>query len=269
MNKYNRDNIKSDMIKAVIMRADFSGITDINLYVDRLKQSDIVNKAFDKMSTIRGESNSIDNFSAETDDITLPISEKPKSNLYHFHECNVVGPKDTYLDISENYICLQIFCDNDYSGSKGYSKVFAECINLLKDYDSYISINRIGIRKVDSVELNEESERNNYFNQNFIVGECIATRNESNSRNLNLANLTQVIKQNSISINIVQQVRPDKDKITAILDIDAFITGKTLHDNLGDKLESFIYNDMQDTMFEQFVNCMSETYLESHLKQQK
>ena len=66
-------------------------------------------------------------------------------------------------------ICLTINCNGAYEGSEKYTDFLIKVLDVLAKVNSFIYINRQGIRKIDSVEVKSLTELTSFFDDNYVV----------------------------------------------------------------------------------------------------
>lgn len=260
MSSYTRDNILSPMLKVVVIRVDFTGLTNLEEFVNRIKMEDFLKESFDRMLLIPCQRMSVSFKPRGIEDGQLPYTEAQKSILYRFTGCKIPGAKEVTLDLEADSITLAINCDESYGGSKEYSKLMALIINKLRVHDSYVSITRLGVRKIDTQVLKKEETIEDYFNDNYTVKNSWRL-SPLKSKSI----LTELIDIDDVSINVTQHIDYDNEKRERLIfDVDAFIEGGVLQDVLSqDMITEILYRKMQDYMFDLFVSVASVKYLES------
>lgn len=260
MSSYTRDNLLSPMLKVVVIRVDFTGLTNLEEFVNRIKTENLLKKSFDRMYLIPCQRMSVSFKPRGYEDGQLPYTEAQKSLLYRFTGCKIPGAKEVTLDIDADSITLAINCDESYVGSKKYSEFMAWIINELRVHDCYVSINRLGVRKIDTQVLKKEETIEDYFNDNYTVKNSwrlLPHRSKSI--------LTELIDIDNVSLNVTQHIDYDnEERERLIFDVDAFIEGIALQDVLSqNNTAEILYRKMQDCMFDLFVSVASAKYLES------
>lgn len=263
MSKYERTNIKSDMLKMVIIRFDYSGATNIVDFVNKIKMSDFMRSAFSKMRPMEQRQLSMSLRPRELYEGRMPLTQRQTSTLYHFFECQLHQGIEAYLDINIESTLLVVNINKAYEGSGKFTEFMAWLLFELHQYDRFISIDRIGIRKIDGQEITEERNFEYYFNDNYYVVKSWKAKPDKNK-----VNLTEMFIDEKVNFNVTQQIeRPHgkKGKVFAIYDIDAFIVNGDINEMLEDKTKmiNFLDSDMQEKMFRMFENVVTETYLES------
>ena len=259
MKTYTRDNILSPMLKTVIIRADFEGLTDLSSFISRIKLSEKMKNAFEKMKILPKQRMKVSFSPKAIEDGQLPITESQNSIIYKFYDCIIGGASKATLDIEPNSITLAIDCQKNYSGSKPYSIFMGWIIDELCSFDSYVVIKRLGVRKIDVQVLNEGEDIDYYFNEKYAVAQSW-----KNSPSKTKSILTELFEENNISFNVVQYIDcVDGEHERLIYDVDAFLSGDILREILREgNVSDILYHDMQDRMFDLFVSVASTKYLD-------
>lgn len=132
-------------------------------------------------------------------------------------------------------------------------------ISELRLHDSFVSINRLGVRKIDVQVLNEGESIGAYFNENYSV-----SKSWQSVPNKSKSVLTELIEKDNINFNVTQHIDITNDgKERLIYDVDAFLQGQHLSMALIEgNVEELLYHDMQDLMFDLFTSVASSEYLE-------
>lgn len=257
--EYTRDNISSEMLKTVIIRFDYVGGTNITQFVDEIKQQDFIKEAFGALHKIEKPQYSITVNTSDIEAGLLPTAERQKSTIYRFSQCTYDEGLNVILDVSDESVCLTIDCRRNYQGSDRYTELIGKLIPKLKDFDSFISVGRIGIRKIDSQIIAKDDEISNYFNENFVAS-CSWHKSPKER-----VNYVDFFKIGRVNFNMIQHISRNRNgEIQAILDVDAFIVNGDIEALINDEAQliDFMNNEMQDRMFELFVSCASKSYLE-------
>lgn len=129
----------------------------------------------------------------------------------------------------------------------------------LVQFDPYICIERIGVRKIDAQVITEGRHLSDYFNENYLAAQSwYASRKEK-------VNFTELYKIGRVNFNVVQHIdRLPTAETRAIFDVDAYIVNGDISALMKDKIEldRLLNEEVQDKMFEMFVSYASKDYLE-------
>lgn len=256
---YTRDNISSKMLKTVIFRFDYAGGTDLTRFVNEIKQLDAIKGVFNSLRRIDAPRYNITVNTRDIEAGRLPLAEKQESAIFRFYDCKYDTGVNVILDVSATSVCLTIDCRENYHGSKRYTELMGQLIHSLKTMDSFVSVQRIGIRKIDAQEIGESECISDYFNENYVAAQSWY---RSPKQQINYAEFFQIGR---VNFNVVQHISSSKNgNPQAILDVDAFIENGDINSLIDDpkSLADFMNYEMQDKMFEMFVYYASKSYLE-------
>lgn len=262
MRKYTRNNIYSEMLKTVIMRLDFSGATDLNSIVDKIKRLDCVQKAFGAMHTFDKQNYTVNLRPNNPNGGELPFSQLQHSTVYRFQDYKLHKECSARLDIDDDSLVLVVDCNEHYPGSTEFTDLFIELMCEIRKHDQYIAFERLGVRKIDIHVLGEEEKISEYFNEHFVV-----SQSWSNLPAKKMSSLTELLTLDDVNFNIVQRIdnvnANQKVQTRLIFDIDSYIEGATLSKAIKeDCIKYYLHGKMQDQMFDMFVNVASTSYLE-------
>lgn len=254
-----RENLKSDMLKTVVIRFDYTGMTNFRMFVEKLKRKEWMQEAFDGLRIIRPIRQ---NIIVPTKTATLPVGDRVRNVTYHFEKCSLEPYSDAVFDVSEDCLCLTVNCSEHYSGSKSYTVFMTKVLSLLRQTDKYVSLERVGIRKIDFIGLKNLEQIFSFFNERFVVAQNWNNWKRETTQ-------TELLQIDDFYFNVVQHIRKmADDDFRIVLDIDAY-AGDELLQILGRQpSETFevLDQNMQNIMFSLYVNVLAESYIDSHLR---
>lgn len=263
MKKYTRDNIYSEMLKAVIIRLDFSGVINIGSFVDMIKQSEAIKSKFAILEEIPQRELNVSFLPEDAGTGGLPITKAQDKTIFRFSRWKDTTNSEARLDIDNTSMTLSIDCRNNYKGSGEYSSLMISLMNDVVKHDQFVKFQRLGVRKIDAQILNDENHINDYFNDNFTV-----KNSWEQGESKDMSTLTDFLHIDDVKFNVIQRIeRIPEDKLRLIYDVDSYIYADALEKICeGQSVESYLNKKMQDKMFDMFVNVTSEKYLDSCLK---
>ena len=228
--KYKRTNVHSDLLAKVIFRVDVAGLTDLTGYINRVKGLELIKKSFNRILPLKSRSVSfvIDAQNSENSKFT---QNSEIDNGFRFLDCTIEEGSKAVLDIVNDSIVVSIDCSGSYSGSRHYTVLIRQLLEEMFEYDKFVSIRRLGIRKIDKKDFQKEEDIFDVFEGD---------------------------------INLFYRYI-DSDKIGVIIDLDAYIADEFFRmDELRDfkTLNTLLNENIQDEMFEIFKSCVTEEYLE-------
>lgn len=252
------------MLKTVIIRFDFTGITNIKNFVDELKKYEFIKRSFKSFLPIERRNVT---FSFSPNIIEKDLIPSPLQNtdtVYRFSECMLERNSQAILDIEEESICLSIDCRGEYHGSLSYTQFMASILDSLIEFDAYVSIKRIGIRKIDSQICNGLGHLAEYFDPEISL-----LHNIQSIGNFSKRIYTDIINIGHCTYNHTQRIdnlSNDLNKLQVIIDTDGYFIPENHPEFLReiDDFSEFLYKDMQDPMFIMFKNCVTPNYLAKH-----
>lgn len=205
----------------------------------------------------------------DIEDGGLPVTRAQDKTIYRFSKWKPINNSDAILDIDNSSITIVVDCGTNYNGSKGYSDVIIKLMCELKNYDQYISLKRLGVRKIDAKVIGEGEHIEDFFNENFVVLDSWRQTQKD------MSTLTDLLHIDDVRFNVIQRVEQLKDEkenqnlIRLFYDVDSYIETNVLRNMDNEQLESYLNVKMQDKMFEMFVNVASDKYLESCKKEKE
>lgn len=261
--QYTRKNIKSDILKLIFMRLDISGVVKFDDFVEKLSVSEYVKKAFKKIKYLPKLQPSYIQQSYHPKNGTLPISRAASSDVYRFIDCTLEESSNAFLDVTKDGIMLNILCDGAYSGSERYTKFMVDVVRTLLDvnFDSYISLERVGIRKIDFFDAKNKSEVSAVFDENFVVKKELDILDQFKE-----STKTSIYCEDNVMYNVVQHIaKKDDGQIKVVFDVDSYVVyedpleGESMN---PDQLFELMYVKMQNKMFEFFKDVTTVSYLQ-------
>lgn len=259
--KYNRTNVHSDLLAKVIFRVDVAGLTDLTGYINRVKGLDLIKKSFNRILPLKSRSVSfvIDAQNSENSKFT---QNSEIDNGFRFLDCTIEEGSKAVLDIVNDSIVVSIDCSGAYSGSRHYTALISQLLEEMFEYDKFVSIRRLGIRKIDKKDFQKEEDIFDVFEGDINL--FYRLRDNTLVKNRKYYDL---LEKNNIRYNYNQQFNRyiNSDKIGVIIDLDAYIADEFFRmDELRDlkTLNTLLNENIQDEMFEIFKSCVTEEYLE-------
>ena len=261
--QYTRKNIKSDILKFIFMRLDISGVVKFEDFVEKLRTSGYIKNAFRKIKHLPKSQSAYTQQNYHSKNGTLPISRAASSDVYRFIDCTLEESSNAFLDVTKDGIMLNIACDGAYSGSERYTKFMVDVVCTLLDvnFDSYIGLERVGIRKIDFFEAKNKDDISAVFDENFVV------KNElDNFEQFRESTKTSIYCEDNVLYNVVQHIaKENENKIKVVFDVDSYMVYDDSFENESinpDQLFELMYVKMQNKMFEFFKDVTSVSYLE-------
>ncbi len=259
--KFKRSNVKSSILKKVVIRIDFMGLTDIVGCVNSLKK------------VMHGKFNTFMPISNNNYNVELPgVNNKKGVNVnleertfYRFSDSQIGTSKANYV-LGTDFATIEVNCDSHYEGCDEYIKLMAKSIDCILKFDTFISIQRIGLRKFDVAEFYSEKEMEEAI-------ECSIWNNyKRNSAYLPLKKTyLDLLYQKDVNTvfriqRIIQRlVNDDHQKYQYSFDIDSYKNGSLLSkdDFASEKsIENMISKKMNEPVFNYFIDTFTEQYID-------
>lgn len=257
-----RNQVHDNHMKFVIVRLDYSGVTDSTELVKLFDKK--FPKAFKDREYVITREISLalrkEDLVSISEAVSVPISVIEKEKIVRYRGLINV-PGDVTLDISQFYICMTIKYNENYDGFNNYVEYFKGAITLFKEKVDYFSPRRLGIRKC-RVENFTQLERLNAVFEPFVF----------NEPNLSIGKLGESLREyrsylqndnlNNIRTNIIRRFMPIAEngerRYNTILDIDVYYRDKDLL--IGRDINNLI-DEANQFEFEVYKMCMAENYL--------
>ena len=260
-NDYTRSNFRSSLLKQIIIRIDYSGLTDLNGFVRQLKSTDWLQTLFTGYRLLK--TNNI-NFEINPETVEkklVPIEINEAENIHRFNDCSIQPLQEVTMDISQNFICLTIKCNNNYDTIDAYIKSVKQTVEALQDYDSYINLNRIAIRKVNGKDFSSiESVYQTFEVMKYLEKNIIQDVNPKKKRYTD----SFLSKESNLKVNFTRALKCFKDDngdvIRFVLDIDCYADSFTLSDEKVVDAGNVLVN-INEELFKLFKASVTENFL--------
>lgn len=258
-----RDNFRSPLLKNVVIRIDYSDITNFegliqaivpllkSYFTERWKYTtNNVNVTFDEKV-----------FENER----IPVSVLPPNEVYRFSSCLIAPVQTVALDVANNFVCLIIDCDNQYDKVDNYIQLASDVMSKIFEYDAYTTINRIAIRKIDS----------KIFDSLEAAKEIFTNVEQSDSKLPSMDTYQFRVTSFMFNQTTGEQVNlsrkyeiTDDGKYQVNLDIDGYIgIDKFLQKINNKEIVTQTLFSINDLLFELFKQNVTESFLNKGLKE--
>ena len=260
--KYNRLNVKSTILKRVVIRVDFIGLTDIEGCVSSLKK--IMNEKFQRLTPISNKNYNVelpDQFSQHQ----IPNVNFERTTFYRFSE-SLMGSDNANFMLGTDFAYLEVNCGSDYAGCDKYIRLMAESINCILHFDPFISIKRLGLKKIDVAEFDNIQDMDNAVEtpiwNNYKQGDAFIPLKKSYSDLLLQQDVRTVF-------NIQRQVQAvengNRARWVYVFDVDSFKNGSLINpDDFASvaNIEKVISEQMNMPLFNYFIETFTEQYID-------
>ena len=170
------------------------------------------------------------------------------------------------MDISSTFICFTIGCNDSYNTIDPYLDSITDIITTLKEYDSYVQIERLAIRKIDGKDYASLEEAY----KTFEVMEDLEKNIIDNVKPIKKVYTDAFISNDAnIKVNFTRGLERFKNgSIRCILDMDGYIDSSLVPLNeVTDKkgIESLLKDKINDELFKLFRASVTENFLSKGL----
>lgn len=260
--KFNRSNIKSTILKRIVIRVDFIGLTDIEGCVSSLKN--IMNEKFQSFTPVSNKNYNVelpDQFSQHQ----IPNVNFEIKPFYRFSE-SLMGADNANFMLGTDFAYIEVNCSSDYAGCDRYIRLMADSIFCILHFDPFISIKRIGLKKTDWAEFDSIQDMDNSVENpiwnNYKTSDAYMPLKKSYSDLLLQKDVRTVF-------NIQRQVqaveREGESKLFYVLDVDSYKNGSLINrDDFAsvDNIEKVISEQMNMPLFNYFIETFTEQYID-------
>ena len=166
---YDRYSLQENQLKKILIRVDYSGVTQIENWVENIKTSFIKNIFGNYFKRINNNATlDLSNLTEIAKKQSIPISEIIKEPVHTFTESKFSDREDIVtLDITSLYLILSIECVR-YKSIDPYIELISQLIENLLSSDSFIQIKRIGIRKIGGHEFDTLEEVYQVYEKDIV-----------------------------------------------------------------------------------------------------
>jgi uncharacterized protein (TIGR04255 family) len=269
---YDRYSLQENQLKKILIRVDYSGVTQIENWVENIKTSFIKNIFGNYFKRINNNATlDLSNLTEIAKKQSIPISEIIKEPVHTFTESKFSDREDIVtLDITSLYFILSIECVR-YKSIDPYIELISQLIENLLSSDSFIQIKRIGIRKIGGHEFDTLEEVYQVYEKDIVF--CNLIENDD----INMINREYTDRffktKEQIKINYSRLCRnikiKDKNKIQVILDMDGYIDDFIITKNnykFPEETKNILADKINNYLFELFKSSVTLKYLEHYGK---
>lgn len=267
-NTYTRENIGvNDMLKRIIIRFDYTGVTSIDKWVETFKEKETCKRNFTAYT--KQQKNTAQVRVSSFNDIEtngfIPVTGYSKEILHVFDGKLAEFSETINLQISSTSCSLDVHCNGDYKGAKPYLDLISAYMKDFLESDTYIKINRIGLRKIDAKIYSSKEEIVADFESNYFFGIPIRDMNiESKEYKDNYVDVAKKLKTNMS--RIYRQIKSNSENMhQVIFDADSYIDLE-IDNELDRKSEEIptMLNNLNENLFEIFRDVVTEQFLSNH-----
>lgn len=265
-----REHIKKNLLKKVLIRIDYDGVANIDSYVDN--HYDFFDKYFG--DTYKGSINNatIDRRSLDeiANRLSLDVKEFRKEPLHFFRSPKpdeIVGTDDVELTISTYYAALDIRCNN-YQTINQYINLITELFQSLFSTFKMFKVRRVAIRKISGGVFDTYEDLNAVYEPGLFFGTQIKPNTEIEifQREYNDA---YILTDHTKKVNYSRKFRTINSegsvKLQTVLDTDVYCDGYCLQllRCSNDKELSELLFAINNHQFDLFKESVTIEYLKS------
>lgn len=268
-NLFTRSNMRENMLRKVLIRVDYNGVTDIDEWILKFKKDNSLSSHFKSYNQDFQSRTSFDLSNLGDFDVSnsFPLS-RIKEPLHKFFESNFKDREDDVLmEVSGSFLVFTITCKK-YINLDIYIEFLSEYFEKFLQFDKYIDIKRIGIRKVGGKEFNSITSIGKTF-EKTIFGLNIQGIPKKKYE-LEYADRFFDEEQN-IKVNFSRRCRSinEKDRGTiyqALIDLDGYIDSSMITSADFDNPNYFkqLVTNINNYLFELYKISVTEQYLKTN-----
>ena len=188
-----------------------------------------------------------------------------RRTFYRFSE-SPMGSDNANFMLGTDFAYLEVNCGSDYAGCDKYIRLMAESINCILHFDPFISIKRLGLKKIDVAEFDNIQDMDNAVEtpiwNNYKQGDAFIPLKKSYSDLLLQQDVRTVF-------NIQRQVKAvekeDGVRWVYVFDVDSFKNGSLINsDDFASvaNIEKVISEQMNMPLFNYFIETFTEQYID-------
>lgn len=254
-NDINRNDLKHNFLKNIIVRFDYSGITDseLELLISKIK-SLLHEKGYNKLTLDSPKEIDLQINDPETiEEVGLPVRSVRSRMVYVFTNDN----PGIRLKISSTFALVSIE-KTRYINFFDYSSTLLDVVRIIKDNTTFFSGIRFGLQKINQCILKDISLLNKYFEPDFYrlftIGDHSTTK---------LFQAKDCVVYDGYNCNLSRTVVKGeyKGKIAyqIVLDSDIYLLD-------SEKIEDLIHNSnrltpMNSLLFDIYKSAITEEFL--------
>lgn len=272
---FTRYSMRENMLKKVLIRVDYDGVTDISKWVETFKRTDALKCKFSNYSQVQLNKAKFD--LSNNDEIakqrSIPIKYLESEPIHRFYDSLFTNRQDRIvMDIARLFMTFEIDC-YQYKTIDDYFDYLLSYLDIFLNFDTYIKIKRIGIRKTGGESFTILEDINKVFESDYF--ECPKIDDEN-----------RLLMERSFHDKFIKELNPGKESsrlvkvnyathcrctnggktYQAILDIDGYVDDFIIKRNqlsFPSDLSS-TFKDINNYLFELYKKSVTEQYLSEH-----
>lgn len=274
---FSRYTMRANMLRKVLIRIDYDGVTDINEWIKLFKENMELSSYFQKYT--KGVQNqatiSLSNMEEIAASRFIPLSTFQSEPLHRFsdavfkEEDGVQREDNIVMDVTSLFLTFTIDCVN-YKNMDVYISFLNNYIKAFLENDKYIVIQRIGVRKLGGDVFKSLDDFSETFEESVF-----ATPDVANLKGglIDREYVDRIIKNDeTVKVNFARRCRAIKTDVgktvyQALLDIDGYVDKGLIEKNqyqFPDHFEKVVKNQINDYLFELYKLSVTEQYLKDN-----
>lgn len=261
--KFKRTNVKSTILKKIIIRFDFMGLTDVTGCANSLKE--LMDGRFNEFSPVSNNNYNIDLNKEYNQNHGFNV-DLEKKTFYRFSK-NEMGKSNAFFLLGDTFASIEIACDEDYEGCDVYINTIAEAVDRILKFDKFISVKRMGLRKIDKAVFNCVEQMEQAIEipiwSNFAPNKHFLSIKKAYSDLIYQRDVNTIFNIKRIAQAVGTE---DDSSFHFYLDIDSYKDGVLLlKDDFvnAQKIKKVLSEEMNEPLFNYFIQTFKEQYIES------
>lgn len=261
--RFTRENFHSSLLKNIIIRIDYSEVSNLDGAVGNL--NGMLNAEYFENKQIH-QANKV-NMTLKKENIDegmIPVSLSSVQKIHSYTNCKLPSNQKVKLDISSTFSCITIQCDEKYNGLDDYITLMSKVVSKIQEYDSFVQIGRVGIRKVDGDDFETLEQVKEVFPH---IEENPDSQDNFKSCQRNKTYLL-LNEENKMQVNLTQSMIMIGSGYRIVLDMDGYwneVPDELMHGESYEEILIKILTKINDSLFDLFKEYVSESFLEKGL----
>ena len=274
---YSCYSMQANMLRKVLIRIDYDGVTDINEWIKTFKGNKELSSHFRNYT--KGVQNratlAFSNMEEVAASRSIPLSAFQSEFLHRFsdgvfkEEGGQAREDVVVMDVTSLFLTFSIDCVN-YKNMDVYINFLSNYINEFLENDKYIVIQRIGVRKLGGDVFRSFSEFSGTFEKSIFATPDVANLGGDL---MDREYVDRIIRRDeSVKVNFARRCRTisakDGDIVyQALLDIDGYVDKRLIERNnykFPSDFVNVVKNKINEYLFELYKQSVTEHYLKNN-----
>lgn len=274
---FSRYTMRANMLRKVLIRIDYDGVTDINEWIKLFKENDELSSYFQKYT--KGVQNqatiSLSNMKEIAESRSIPLSTFQSEPLHRFSDAvfkdedGIQRDDKIVMDVTSLFLTFSIDCVN-YKNMDVYISFLNNYIKAFLENDKYIVIQRIGVRKLGGDVFRSFEDCSGTFESSVFAPLDVAILK---GRLIDREYVDRIIKNDeTVKVNFARRCRAIKTDdgetvYQALLDIDGYVDKGLIEKNnyrFPNDFENVVKTKINDYLFELYKSSVTEQYLKDN-----